>query len=195
VTRLAGRLDDAGNPPTVAELRQIASAASGELDQQLTGIVATAQARQIASQFRANLAELVVGTLEETAGYTWEEGQAIYAGDDERRAFYAKLRHMDDSEIVVEVSPDDSGKSCTLRILSYDAGLSDEEERVRRAHAVHASLRAQGLDAGLPAADMEHPDPKLADFAVLRAPATDARTRVAQGAGEQRARVTEPGQA
>jgi hypothetical protein len=184
---LAARLADDDNPPSVAELRQIAAQAGGELDERLTSILVTAQARQIASQARANLAELVVTTLEEASGYTWEEGQAIYAGDDQRRAFYAKLRHLDDSEIVVEVSPDESGKSCTLRILSYDAGLPDEEERVRRAHAVHASLRTQGLQAGLPAADMEYPDPRLADFESLRAPVPAGRAREAR-----RAMATEP---
>jgi hypothetical protein len=180
-TVLAARLADEANPPSVAELRQVADQAGGELDERLTSILATAQARQVASQARANLAELVVTTLEETSGYAWQEGQAIYAGDDQRRAFYAKLRHLDDSEIVVEVSPEESGKSCTLRILSYDAGLHDEEERVHRAHAVHASLRAAGLEAGLPAADMEHPDPRLADFESLRAPVPASRTLVRRG--------------
>ncbi|HEX3965063.1 MAG TPA: hypothetical protein VHZ03_51880 [Trebonia sp.] len=181
-TGLATRLADEGNPPSAAELRQIAGQAGGELDERLTSILVTAQARQVASQARANLAELVVTTLEETAGYTWEEGHAIYAEDDQRRAFYAKLHHLDDSEIVVEVSPDESGESCTLRILSYDAGLPDEEERVRRAHAVHDSLRAHGLQAGLPAADMEYPDPQLADFDSLRAPTPASRVRATQGA-------------
>jgi hypothetical protein len=183
---LAARLTDMGRPPSVAELREITGRAAqgGELDEKLTGIVSVAQARQIASQVRANLAELVVNTLEETAGYSWEEGQAIYAGSDERRAFYSKLRHLDDSEIVVEVTPDETGKSCTLRILSYDVGLPDEEERVRRAHAVADSLRAHGLQAGLPAADMEQPDPRLTDFDALRKQAASSRT--------QRAVVTEP---
>lgn len=186
-TRLAARLTDADNPPSVAELREIADRAAGELDEALTSIVATAQARQIASQVRANLAELVVNTLEETAGYSWEEGQAIYVGGDERRAFYSKLRHLDDSEIVVEVTPDETGKSCTLRILSYDVGLHDEEERVRRAHAVADSLRAHGLEAGLPAADMEQADPGLADFDALRKPVPSSRASRARAAT-----VTEP---
>jgi hypothetical protein len=187
--QLAARLTDTSRPPSVAELREIAdrAAAGGELDEKLTSVVATAQARQIASQVRANLAELVVSTLEETAGYAWEEGQAIYAGGDERQAFYAKVRHLDNSEIVVEVAPDDGGKSCTLRILSYDAGLPDEEERVRRAHAVADSLRAHGLQAGLPAADAEQPDPGLANFDVLRRPAPSSRS----GRGRS-AVVTEP---
>ncbi len=181
VSELAARLDDEGSPPSVDELRHIADHAGGDLDQQLTSILAIAQARQIASQARANLAEMVVSTLEETSGYTWEEGQAIYAGDDQRRTFYAKLRHLDDSEIVVEVAPDETGKSCTLRILSYDAGLPDEEERVRRSHAVHASLLAQGLQVGMPSADTGYPDPGLADFASLRASAQGSRARVARG--------------
>ena len=179
---LGAKLTDTDNPPSVAELREIAdrAAADGELDEKLTSIVATAQARQIASQVRANLAELVVSTLEETAGYNWEEGQAIYVGGDQRRAFYSKLRHLDDSEIVVEVAPDESGQSCTLRILSYDVGLPDEEERVRRAHAVAESLRAHGLQAGLPAADMEQPE--RIDFDELRVPAQSGQAGRGRGA-------------
>ena len=83
----------------------------------------------------------------------------------------------------MEVAPDETGKSCTLRILYYDAGLPDEEERVRRAHAVADSLRAHGLQAGLPAADMEQANPRLTDFDALRRQATSSRT--------QRAAVTE----
>lgn len=168
VSQLASRIHATDDPPSVAELREIAADASGDLDDKLTGVIATAQARQIASQVRVNLAELVVSTLEDTAGYSWEEGQAIYAGDDQRRAFYSKLRHPDNSEIVVEVTPGEAGTSCTLRILSYEAGLPDEEERVRRAHAVLDSLRAQGIEAGLPTADMEQPDPRPIDFDELR---------------------------
>ena len=156
---LADRVAAEDNPPRLADLQQIIDKDVPELDGKLTEIVARAQARQWASQVRANLAELVVTTLEETTGYSWEEGQAIYASGDQRRAFYSKLRHLDDSEIVVEVAPDEGGKSCVLRILSYDVGTPDEEERVRRAHAVVASLREQGLEVGIPTAEREAPDP------------------------------------
>jgi hypothetical protein len=190
VAQLASRLTATDDPPSLAELREIANSAAGDLDDRLTGVIATAQARQIASQVRANLAELVVSTLEDTAGYTWEDGQAIYAGGDQRRAFYSKLRHLDDSEIVVEVTPDEAGTSCTLRILTYDAGLPDEEERVRRAHAVADSLRTHGVEAGLPAADMEHPDPRLKDFDALRrqaGPERGQQVRVTTPTGPERA--------
>lgn len=170
VEQLAGRITATDDPPSLSELREIAAAVGGDLDERLTGVMTTAQARQIASQVRANLAELVVGTLEDTAGYAWEEGQAIYAGGDQRRAFYSKLRHSDDSEIVIEVTPDDTGTSCTLRILSYEADQPDEEARVSRAHAVADSLRARGIEVGPPAADTEYPDPRLTDFDALRQP-------------------------
>ena len=167
---LADKAAAEDNPPKLADLQQIIDRDVPELDGKLTEIVARAQARQWASQVRANLAELVVTTLEEATGYSWEEGQAIYASGDQRRAFYSKLRHLDDSEIVVEVAPDEGGKSCVLRILSYDAGTPDEEERVRRAHAVVASLREQGLEVGVPTAEREAPDPQLTDFERLRQP-------------------------
>jgi hypothetical protein len=162
--------DRAAAPASTERLRHIAEHEVPELDEALTAVVAQAQARQLASQVRANVAELVVSALEDTTGYTWEDGQAIYANSDQRRAFYSKLRHADDSEIVIEVAPDGDGESCVLRIISYEAGIPDDEERVRRAHAVAAILREHGLEAGLPAADGQQPDPRLTDFNALRRP-------------------------
>lgn len=178
---LADRVAAEDDPPTQADLRQIVEKDIPELDARLTEVVACAQARLWASQVRVNLAELVVTTLEETTGYSWEEGQAIYAHDDQRRAFYSKLRHADDSEIVVEVSPDENGQSCVLRILSYDKDTPDEEERVRRAHAVVASLREQGLEVGVPTAERDEPDIGLTDFERLRQPARRERQATVAG--------------
>jgi hypothetical protein len=158
------------DPPALADLRAILEHDVPTLDERLTAIVGRAHARQLASQARVNLAELVVNTLEQTTGYVWEDGQAIYANSDERRAFYSKLRSLDDSEIVVEVAPDESRESCVLRILSYDAGTPDEEEQVRRAHAIVDSLRARGLEVGAPSEEGGRLDPALADFERLRQP-------------------------
>jgi hypothetical protein len=169
VDTLAARLAAAEPQPDTEELRAIAGQLVPQLDEQLTKAVGLAHVRQLASQIRVNLAELVVNTLEQTAGYAWEEGQAIYAGGDQRRAFYSKLRAVDDSEIVVEVAPDETGESSVLRILSYDA-VPDEEERVRRAHAIVDSLRAQGLAVGVPTAEREEPDPAFTDFERLSRP-------------------------
>lgn len=183
VREMSARVSDTGTPPSLAELRDITEREAPSLDEKLTQIVSVAQARQMASQVRVNLAELVVSTLEESTGYTWEEGQAIYANGDQRRAFYSKLRHLDNSEIVVEVSPDETGAdSCVLRILSYDAGTPDEEERVRRAHAVADSLRQHGLKVGLPTADREQPDPRLTDFDTLRKPRPTRTTQATAAA-------------
>jgi hypothetical protein len=168
--RLTATVTDPAGTASAAELRHIAAHEVPELDRALTDVVAHAQARQLASQVRANVAELVVTALEEATGYAWEEGQALYANGDQRRAFYSKLKHLDDSEIVIEVAPEDNGESCVLRIISYDTGTPDDEERVRRAHAVAATLREHGLQAGLPAADGQEPDPRLADFDALRRP-------------------------
>ena len=99
--------------------------------------------------------------------YAWQ-GDATYAGEDQRGAFYSKLRHEDDSEIVVEVSPDETGESCVLRVLSYESGLPDESERVRRVDAIAERLREAGLQTGSATADPAPPDPALTDFGRLR---------------------------
>jgi|GEM_PF-3277732 len=168
VAALAELVAAQADPPDLAELRTIVQRDAPQLDEQLTAIVGRAGARQFASQVRVNLAELVVATLENTTGFVWEQGQATYAGEDPRRAFYSKLIHPDDSEIVVEVSPDEAGESCVLRILSFDSGIPDEEERVRRVHAIASDLRSSGLKVSDPAAEAELPDPALTDFDGLR---------------------------
>jgi myosin heavy subunit len=175
VATLAGRVASEADPLTLAELRAVAGQEAPDLDERLTAIVGRAGARQFASQVRANLAELVVTTLEDTTGFVWEEGQAIYAGEDPRRAFYSKLRHLDDSEIVVEVAPDEDGESCVLRILSYDSGTPDEEERARRVHVIADRLRDRGLQVGNPAAEQAEPDPALADFNGVRLRVPESR--------------------
>jgi hypothetical protein len=183
--RLTAMVADPARTASAQELRHVAEHEVPELDEALTEVVARAQARLLASQVRVNVAEIVVTALEEATGYTWEEGQATYASGDQRRAFYSKLRHLDSSEIVVEVAPDGNGEACVLRILSYDAGVPDDEERVRRAHAVADTLREHGLQAGLPAADSQEADPRLVDFDALRHPP--------QQAGRAAAARAEPG--
>jgi hypothetical protein len=184
---LARRAAVQGDPPALAELRVIVERDAPALDERLTDIVGQAGARQFASQIRVNLAELVVGALEDTTGYVWEDGQATYAAEDPRRAFYCKLRHLDSSEIVVEVAPGEDGQSCVLRLLSFDAGTPDEEERVRRAHVIADRLRDEGLEVGRPAAEQAEPDPALADLDGLRrqAPEPPGQARAAQDAARR----------
>ena len=162
---LAARLNAKADPPGLAELRDISERSVVELNDRLSEVVATARTRQWASQVRVNMAETVVDVLESVAGYHWD-GNA-FAGDDQRAAFYSKLRHADDSEIVVEVAPGEDGKSCVVRVMSYETGQPDESARVARVHAIADSLREQGL-AGTPAAEADEPDPALKDFAQLR---------------------------
>lgn len=142
--RLAARVSAEDNPPTLAELRTIAERDVVALDERLTRAVTDARTRQWASQIRVNLAEQIVGVLENRTAYLWD-GDATYAGDDQRGAFYSKLRHLDESEIVVEVAPDEDGKSCVVRILSYETGDPDDSERRRRAEAIASGLREQGI--------------------------------------------------
>jgi hypothetical protein len=113
-----------------------------------------------------NVASHVVDVLEQTTPYDLD-GEPVFAGEDQRGAFYSKLRSADDSEIVIEVAPDDTGKSCVIRVLSYESGPPNEYLRGARARAIAASLGAEGL-AGTAAADPGEPEPVYRDFARLR---------------------------
>ena len=173
---LARRVGDEADPPHLAELHDIADRAVPALDGRLSDVVPAAPTRQWASQDRVHMAELVVDVLEPLTGYSFDD--ATFAGSDQREAFYSKLRHPDQSEIVVEVAPDEDGRSCVIRVMSYETGHPDETQRVARVHAVAESLREHGL-AGTPAPEREEPDPAYRDFGRLqqRQPARVIRGR------------------
>lgn len=183
---LLARVNDVAQPPSQLEIERIAEHEVTGMHERLTGIVTNAIALQHVSQARVNLAEMVVGALEETAGYVWHEGDATFVGGDEREAFYAKLRNPTDDgdEIVVEVAPDDGGKSNVLRILSYEAS-PDENGRRSRARALARGLNERGVRVGDVTDESGEPDPALTDFARLR------EASPARGVGE----VREMGQA
>jgi hypothetical protein len=162
---LAQRLADAADPPSLDELREIAERTVPSLDASMTEAITLAQARQYAAQVRVNVAEQVVTVLEGTTGYDLE-GDPVFAGDDQRAAFYSKLSNGDD-ELVIEVAPDETGKSCVIRVLSYESGTPNEYLRAQRVHTVAAALGANGLP-GTPAAEPGEPDPALRDLSLLR---------------------------
>lgn len=164
--RLGARVADEADPPSLADLTEMSERTVASLEQSLSEVVAMARARQWASQVRVNVAERVVQVLEDTTGFALE-GDPIFAGDDQRAAFYAKLASPDESEIVVEVAPDETGRSCVIRVLSYEAGTPNEYLRAARVRTVTEALRAQGL-SGSPAAEPGEPEQALRDFARLR---------------------------
>ena len=164
--QLAARVSQEAVPPTLTELRDISERSVAALDKRLSAVVAMARTRQWASQVRVNMAETVVDVVESIGGYVFD-GDATFAADDQREAFYSKLKHPDQSEIVVEVAPDEDGKSCVIRVMSYETGNPDESLRVARVHAIANSLREQGL-SGTPTAEADEPDPALKDFTRIR---------------------------
>jgi hypothetical protein len=164
--QLSARLADEANPPTLADLADISQRTVASLDKDLSEAVALAQARQWASQIRVNMAAQVIEILERTTPYDLD-GEPIFAGDDQRAAFYAKLRSPDDSEIVVEVAPGKSGESCAIRVLSYDAGTPSEHLRAARAQTIAEALSPEGA-SGAPAAEPGEPEPVYRDLTRLR---------------------------
>ncbi|WP_067460679.1 hypothetical protein [Actinomadura macra] len=157
------------SPLGTEELREIVRRDAPGLERQLTDTVTRATAALLASQARVNVAEQVVDAVEHATGFAWTEN--AYAGDDQRAAFYSKLRHLNDNEIVIEVAheeEDDGPGTLAVRILSYDRDTASEEELAERAREIATSLRDRGLPVGDPMADAPRADPALTDFETLR---------------------------
>ncbi|MFC6880238.1 MULTISPECIES: hypothetical protein [Actinomadura] len=173
VDAVAARVRPDDSPLTTEEFREIVRAEAPELERRFDDVVTAAATALLASQARVNVAEQVVEAVEHATGFAWEEN--AYAGDDQREAFYSKLRHLNDNEIVIEVAHEPAGGddgaagAISVRILSYDRDTASEEELAARAREITEGLRERGLPVGEPVADASgSPDPALSDFDGLR---------------------------
>jgi hypothetical protein len=173
--QLAARLADEVNPPSLEELLQIAQGTAADLDAALSDAIAVARARQWACQVRVNVAEQVVQVLEQNTLFNLES-EPVFAGDDQRGAFYSKLRSEDDSEIVVEVAPDETGESCVIRVFSYESGVPDQRVQDARTAAIARVLSEEGLSA-TPSCKPGDPDPAYRDLKRLRMQSATAAPR------------------
>ena len=171
---LAARLADDYRPVPIADLQEISERTVASLDTAMSEAIALAHARQLASQVRVNVAEHVVNALEQRTGFFLDENP-VFAESDQRQALYSRLRNAADDEIVVEVAPDETGRSCTIRILSYESGTPNEYLRGARARTVSQVLGDNGLP-GKAAPEPGEPDPVYRDLARLgQRPAGGAR--------------------
>ncbi|WP_405809825.1 hypothetical protein OG729_34350 [Streptomyces sp. NBC_00210] len=142
------------------ELRRLEGQEAPRLERSLGDTVERAGMRQLASQLRVNLADAVAHTLSEYAYYDLVDGE--YDRADPRGGYYAKLRHMNGNEIVLDVSQgaEDTGE-CVVRVLSYDHDTTAEAELRDRADAIQEALKAEGHQVSEPVSERGVPDPEL----------------------------------
>lgn len=162
---LASARDDE-NPLRAQDLRQITEVEVPRLRKRLADLVEQAGGRQLSSQLRFNVADVVVQVLDEVAGY--ELVDSTYAGEDYREAYFTKLAHGNGNEIVVEVAPSADGRF-VLRMLSYDHETTAAAELSERATALATGLRSQGLTVTSPEEEAGTPDEALRDMTAIRA--------------------------
>ncbi|MET8751003.1 hypothetical protein ABZW32_13020 [Streptomyces sp. NPDC004667] len=134
-----------------------------ELEGALGDVVERAGMRQLASQIRVNLADAVAQTLSDYAYYDLVDGE--YEDADPRGAYYAKLRHDNGNEIVLDISQavQDDGE-CVIRVHSYDHDTTAEADLTARARAIGQGLAAEGLRVSEPVSEKGDPDPLLRDI-------------------------------
>ncbi|TDB83707.1 hypothetical protein E1264_27330 [Actinomadura sp. KC216] len=150
-------------PLTADELRAIAESTGSDCERRLTELLERAHVRALASQARANTAELAVAAFEQQ-GYELEE--EVWEGQDFRGAHYSKLVSLaGNSEIVVEVAPDGDG-GMAIKLLSYDADPA-EDRRTRRTQTMLEMLRDSGVPVGAPQTRDTEPTPGEGDLKAI----------------------------
>ncbi|MEY9947676.1 hypothetical protein [Kitasatospora sp. GAS1066B] len=158
--RLAGAaLRRARDEATSAQaLQRICEEEAPMFEAQLSDAVQRAGLSQLASQVRVSLADEVAQVLAETAFYSLVDAE--FADTDQRGAFFAKLRHENGSEIVLDIEraePDSGG--VVLRVVSLDHDTESEADRRSRAEAIQRALAEHGHQVHAPLAELP-PEPE-----------------------------------
>ncbi|MFG2881599.1 hypothetical protein ACGFYV_04625 [Streptomyces sp. NPDC048297] len=170
----AQALARARDPQTdTVDLRGLRDEEAPRLERSLGDAVERAGMRQLTSQMRVNLADVVAETLTEIGSYDLVEKESGYVGGDPRGAFRARLRNeASGNEITVEIEQaDKDSDQCVIRVVSHDYDTTSEAELRDRADAVYQALREQGVPVGLVASTpVAEPHPP-----VLPTPGTGVR--------------------
>ncbi|MFE7577901.1 hypothetical protein ACFU5Z_24505 [Streptomyces sp. NPDC057521] len=171
---LARARDDATGTDELLGLRD---REAPRLEDELGDTVGRATMRHLASQLRVNLADTVAHSLSELAYYDFVDGE--YENADPRGSYYAKLRHENGNEIVLDISQaaPDSGEQ-VVRVLSYDYDTTSEDQLRDRAEAVRRALAEDGRAApAAPEAEPGTPDRSFLDIEGHRRRGEQARRR------------------
>ncbi|WP_052424847.1 hypothetical protein [Streptomyces fulvoviolaceus] len=151
----AQALARARDPQTgVEDLRSLREDEAPRLEQSLGETVERAGMRQLTSQMRVNLADVVADRLAEIGFFDLVEKESGYVDGDFRKAFRARLRNeASGNEITVEIEQaDKDSDQCVIRVVSHDYDVTAEAELRDRSDAVYEVLREQGAPIGLVAA-------------------------------------------
>lgn len=154
----ARALTRARDPHTgVEDLHGLRDEEAPRLERSLGDAVEKAGMRQLTSQLRVNLADVVADTLAEVAYYDLVEEESGYEGGDPRGTFRARLRNeAGRNEITVEIEQaDKDSPQCVIRVVSHDHDTTSEADLQDRAQAVYQALREQGVPIGLEASAPE----------------------------------------
>ncbi|MFD7825997.1 hypothetical protein [Kitasatospora sp. NPDC059803] len=147
-------LDRARDEATSAqELRRIGEEEVPMLEARLSDAVQRAALSQLASQIRVNLADEVTNVLAETTFYSFDDAEFVDA--DQRGGFFARLRHENGNEIVIDIerAEPDSG-AVVLRVLSFDQDTESEVDQRSRAEAIRSVLAERGHQVHVPVPEL-----------------------------------------
>ena len=153
---LLEQVERQGEAMSADELFELQAEKLKEAEWGLEEAVYWARRNVLASQVRYNIAGCVVQALEDQ-GFALSGGS--YAGSDQRGAYQALLKHLDGSEVVVQVS-EVEGEIGTSQVdlETLDAEQRTKHELRQRAREVAASLSTYGLQVGRAPSPLSQPE-------------------------------------
>jgi hypothetical protein len=129
-----------------ATLENLINETIPELSCELEDIITRVRMDVISSQMRINIADLVIGALSEQGFVPESSG---YSKADLRDSFYANVRNLEGSEIVIQVEPIEGiGNRNELHLHSLDHEGKTRHELRQRSKEITRSLQKYGLQVG-----------------------------------------------
>ena len=118
-----------------------------QIENSMHDLISDARLKVILSQIRYNIADTVLGKLEEQG---FEVQSANYEERDERHPYELIVKNLEGSQVKVFIESGDSPGNYCLEIQTKEPDLYTDAELRSRANMILNSLRSAGLQVGSP---------------------------------------------
>jgi len=115
-----------------------------ELEDERLNLIKVGIEKVYASHRRAQLADLIVKAL--GPGFRVVEGGRGFEGQDQRSAYLIKFQHVDQTEIVAMISPNEDTSKNSLSINTYKDSYRGEKAKQERWEGLQKSLKKYGIE-------------------------------------------------
>jgi myosin heavy subunit len=131
---------------SIEEVNSLLGQLSENIKKQET-IINEAVERIISSQYRAEMGDVVVESLEKQ-GFIMRPDETGYTERDQRKPYLIKLENRAGTKVVAVIAPDEATNKNTISLNTFDNAIHDEAAEELRNEEIRDALAKGGLELG-----------------------------------------------